>query len=74
MFTEDGNIVVYPQPPVFDGERERSTDERYAEFDSDTFVEASTRASKLDLRKERNLSVDSNGEGLFCDVNLKDDL
>ena len=74
MFTEDGNIVVYPQPPVFDGECERSLDESDAEFENDPLVKASSRGSKLDLRKERNFSPDSNSEGLFCDVNLKDDL
>jgi hypothetical protein len=74
VLAKDFDVVVDPQPPTLDGEREGSTNDRQVKLEGDTLIIASASARDRELGKERNFSVNSDGECLMSEVDNDDDL
>ena len=74
VLAQDSDVVVHPQPPTLDGERESSADDLQVKLQSDTLIIASASARDRELGKERKFSVNSDGEGLISEVDDDDDL
>ena len=74
LLAQDFDVVVHPQPPTLDGERESSADDLQVKLQSGTLIIASASARDRELGKERKFSVNSNGKGLMGEVDDDDDL
>jgi hypothetical protein len=74
VLTQNGDVVVDPQPPILNVERESSTDDRQVKLEGDTLIISSASARDRELGKERKFSVNSDGDGLMNGVDDDDDL
>ena len=74
LLAQDFDVKVHPQPPILDGERESPTNDDQVKFDGDTFTIASASGPDRELGKEREFSINSEGEGLMGEVDDDDDL
>jgi hypothetical protein len=68
VIAQDFDVAVHPQPPILDGEREASTNDRQVKAEGDTLIIASASARDRELGKVRNFSINSDGEGLLSEV------
>ena len=74
VLAQDSDVVVHPQPPILDVERESPADDRQVNLHSDTLIIASASARDRELGKERKFSINSDGDGLMDGVDHDEDL
>ena len=74
VLAQDSCVVVQPQPFVLDMELEISFDDLQVDRNGDTMIKVSACTSDLELGKEGKLSIKTDTEGLFGDVNGDYDL